>query len=92
VITYGNHGFWQGNDPNGLDNAGILWWDPNATGEDETGVVGKGMYRLVDGGKRYVPGGWPSDPVKLFDPAGTVTIYNDLPPELTPKSYPPPAG
>jgi Periplasmic binding protein len=92
VTTFGDHGFWNGNDPNGLDNAGILWWNPNARGEDETGIVGNGMYELVDGGKRYPGGKWPSTPAKLFDPAGAVTIYNDLPPDLTPKSYPSPPG
>jgi hypothetical protein len=92
VTTYGDHGFWNGNDPNGLDNAGLLWWNPNARGEDETGIVGNGMYELVDGGKRYPAGNWPSTPAKLFDPAGAVTIYKDLPPDLTPKTYPSPPG
>jgi hypothetical protein len=90
--TYGDHGFWSGNDPNGLDNAGLLWWNPNARGEDETGVVGNGMYELVDGGTRYPGGNWPDTPAKLFDTTGAVTIYNDLPPDLTPKKYPTPAG
>ncbi|MDQ1458426.1 MAG: hypothetical protein QOH28_4046 [Actinomycetota bacterium] len=90
--TFGDHGFWNGNDPNGLDNAGLLWWNPNARGEDETGIVGNGMYELVDGGKRYPAGRWPSTPAKLFDTNGAVTIYNDLPPDLTPKKYPTPPG
>ena len=89
---YGDHGLWSGNDPAGLDNAGLLWWNPNARGEDETGVVGNGMYELVDGGERYPAGKWPDTPAKLFDTAGAVTIYDQLPPDLTPKSYPPPAG
>jgi len=93
IVTYGDHGFWDGNDPAGLDNAGILYWDPNATGPDETGTQGKGMYRLVDGGKRYLHGNWPTAPLKLFDPAGTVTIYEpgQIPPELKPKDVPVPA-
>jgi len=90
--TYGDHGFWNGEDPNGLDNAGLLWWNPNARGEDETGVVGNGMYELVDGGMRYPGGKWPSTPANLFDTKGAVTIYQDLPPDLTPKSYPSPPG
>jgi hypothetical protein len=90
--TFGNHGFWNGNDPNGLDNAGLLWWNPNARGEDETGIVGNGMYELVDGGKRYPGGKWPAAPAKLFDTTGAVTIYNDPPPDLTPKKYPTPPG
>jgi hypothetical protein len=89
---FGDHGFWNGEDAMGLDNSGILWWNPNAVGEDETGVVGKGMYELVNGGMRYPGGKWPDGPTKLFDPTGAVTIYNDPPPALIPKSYPSPAG
>ena len=91
--SYGNHGFWSGTDYGGLDNAGILYWDPKAKGPDETGTVGFGMYRLVDGGTRYLPGQWPTTPVKLFDPTGSVTIYpaNNIPADLVPKSYPVPA-
>ena len=96
ITTYGNHGFWPGlaDDPAGLDNAGIIWWDPNATGADETGAVGKGMYRLVDGGVRYTSGHWPTDPINLFDPAKTVTIYGEdnIPPELLPADVPRPAN
>jgi hypothetical protein len=93
IVTYGDHGFWDGNDPAGLDNAGILYWDADATGPDETGSEGKGMYRLVDGGKRYTHGQWPTAPVKLFDPAGTVTIYEagQIPTELKPANIPRPA-
>jgi len=90
--SFGDHGFWNGQDPNGLDNAGLLWWNPNARGEDETGVVGNGMYELVDGGERYPGGKWPTTPANLFDPKGAVTIYNNPPPDLTPKSYPSPPG
>jgi hypothetical protein len=90
--TYGDHGFWNGEDPNGLDNAGLLWWNPNARGEDETGIVGNGMYELVDGGKRYPAGRWPAIPANLFDTKGAVTLYNDPPPDLTPRSYPSPTG
>jgi hypothetical protein len=92
ISTYGDHGYWDGDDVSGLDNAGILWWDPDAPGEDETGADGKGMYRLVDGGRRHLPGEWPTDEITLFDEEGTVTIYDELPPDLTPKQYPTPDG
>jgi hypothetical protein len=93
IVTWGNHGYWQGTDYGGLDNAGVLYWDPTAVGADETGKVGNGMYRLVDGGTRYLPGQWPTAPIKLFDPAGTVTVYpaNQIPAELLPKPQPVPA-
>ena len=94
LVSYGNHGYWQGTDYNGLDNAGILYWDPSKVGPDETGSVGKGMYRLMNGGRRYLPDQWPTAPLKLFDPADTVTIYpaDAIPPDLLPKKEPVPAG
>ena len=52
----------------GSTTPGIVWWDPNATGPDETGNVGKGMYRMMDGGLRYLPSQWPTTPMALFDP------------------------
>jgi hypothetical protein len=94
IVTYGNHGFWQGDDPAGLDNAGILFWDPTAVGPDETGTIGTGMYRLMDGGQRYLPSQWPTTPMALFDKTNTVTIYppTEIPAELRPKNYPLPPG
>jgi hypothetical protein len=94
IVTYGNHGFWQGDDPSGLDNAGLLFWDPTAVGPDETGTVGTGMYRLMDGGLRYLPSQWPTTPIPLFDKTNTVTIYpeNQIPAVLVPKNYPLPPG
>jgi len=93
ISTYGDHGYWGETDYGGLDNAGVLYWDPKVVGPDETGTVAPGMYRLVDGGKRYLPNEWPTTPIKLFDPAGTVTIYpaDAIPPELQPKPVPVPA-
>jgi hypothetical protein len=93
IVTYGDHGYWPNPpDPMGLDNAGIIWWNPNVSGQDETGKVGQGMYEMVNGGKRYLPNQWPTDPLPLFDPKGAVTIYTNPPPALTPKAYPSPPG
>src|SRR4029077_12687191 len=94
IVTYGNHGFWNGDDPAGLDNAGLLFWDPTAVGPDETGTVGTGMYRLRAGAERYSRSQWPTTPVPIFDKAHTVTIYppNQIPAVLLPKNYPLPPG
>jgi hypothetical protein len=93
ITSYGDHQFWPSPpDPAGLDNIGLLWWNPKAKGEDETGAVGDGMYELVNGGKRYVHGQWPTEPLPLFDTKGAVTIYDNPPAALTPKQYPSPAG
>ena len=28
-LTWGDHGFWQGTDYNGIDDATLIWWDPD---------------------------------------------------------------
>lgn len=70
---------WGRVDYNSSDDASVIWWDPAATGEDEAGNPGTGMLRYVDGGKRYLPGEWPTDPIAFFEEAGSVTVYDELP-------------
>ena len=48
-------------DYNTSDDATAIWWDPDATGEDEAGNEGTGQLVYVDGGHRYLPGEWPTD-------------------------------
>jgi hypothetical protein len=77
-ISWGND-TWPEVDYNDQDDATATWWDPDATGEDEAGNEGKGMMRYVDGGKRYLPGEWPTEPMPFFDKEGTVTVYTEVP-------------
>jgi hypothetical protein len=91
LLTYGDKDFWPDTDYNGVDDATLIWWDAAATGPDEIRRQGTGMWTFVDGGKRYLPGEWPSE-VKLFDPEGAVTIYDVPPSDETPPDYPSPAG
>ena len=78
VTTYGDHGIWPGGtDYGGQDTTGLVFWDPNAPGEDETATTGKGEWRYMENGKRYLPGEIPSQPMTFFDPANTVTYYDD---------------
>ncbi len=88
-LTWGEQGIWDEPDYSGIDDATLIWWDPEATGPDEIRKEGTGMYQYVDGGKRYLPGEW-TDEEKLFDPEGAVTIYDTPPPGETPPEYPPP--
>ncbi len=90
-LTWGDKGLWPDVDYNGVDDATIIWWDPAATGPDEIRKEGTGMWTFVDGGKRYLPGEWPTES-KLFDPEGAVTLYAEPPPGEAPPSYPSPAG
>jgi hypothetical protein len=70
----------------------VVWWDPNATGADEVGRTGKGLYRYADFGKRYLPGQWPTAPIKLFDAKTSSGVLADLPAADAPPTYPSPAG
>ncbi|MDQ1467809.1 MAG: hypothetical protein QOH10_2224 [Actinomycetota bacterium] len=90
IYTYGQHGFWPGVDFGGLDNFNLIWWDPTTKGPDETGNNGTGMYRYVDNARRFLPGHYPSSPIKFFDPTNTITRFTSTPPELQPKQYPKP--
>jgi hypothetical protein len=90
-VTYGDRGIWPETDWNGIDDFTEIWWDPAPAGPDEIGNEGAGMVQYVDGGKRYLPGDWPTD-LKVFNAAGAVTVYHEPPPAETPKDYPSPAG
>ncbi len=79
-------------DYTGVDDSTLIWWDPKATGKDEQGKPGKGMYRYVKGGKRYLPGKMPEQLQPFFVRSGSITAFNGLPRGLKTPDYPPPAG
>jgi hypothetical protein len=90
-LSYGKHGAWPSTDYNGLDDAGMLWWDPSAVGQDEVRQVGSGLYRYADGGKRYTRGKFPTKGQGgLFNTASSVTVFEQLPPTAPRPDYPPP--
>jgi Periplasmic binding protein len=91
--SWGKHGVWPFTDYYGSEDAAMIWWDPTASGEDEVGQVGNGLYRAADGGKRYTPGKFPpKGQGGLFDAATSATIHEQIPPEVGLPSYPPPAA
>jgi ABC-type branched-subunit amino acid transport system substrate-binding protein len=91
--SWGKHGFWPFTDYYGSDDAGMLWWDPSAVGEDEVRQVGSGLYRYADGAKRYTRGKFPAQGQGgLFDTASSVTIFEQIPPSVPRPDYPPPAA
>jgi hypothetical protein len=92
-LSWGKHGVWPSTDFNGSEDAGMLWWDPTAVGEDEVRQVGNGLYRYADGGKRYSRGKFPpKGQGGLFDTASSVTVFNELPPTAPRPNYPSPAS
>jgi len=89
--SWGKHGLWPFVDYWGSDDGGILWWDPNATGEDEVGKVGQGIYQYGNSAKRYTLGHFPAaGQGGLFDTANSVTVFPQLPPESSTPAYPSP--
>jgi hypothetical protein len=91
-ISRGDHGVWPETDWGGTDDAAIIWFDPTATGEDEVGNEGVGLYRYANNGQRYTLGEFPDsvEAAGLFDNESSVTVFDQVPPEDEPPDYPPP--
>lgn len=88
-ISWGERGIWPGIDYAGVDDQTEVWWDAEATGVDETGRDGTGLWAYVDGGARYLPGEWPSSPPAVFDRSRAVTVYEELPAGIVLPDYEP---
>ncbi len=58
----------------------LIYWDKDVSGTSNVvASEGQGMWRRLDGAKRYLPGGLPSTVPKFFDPANTVTEFTTIP-------------
>lgn len=89
-LSYGDKGIWPIEaDYQGIDDVATIWWDPEAVGKDELRQEGPGLWQFVDGGKRYLPGAWPEEDTKAFDPEGAVDIYETVPEEEQVGDYEP---
>ena len=88
VLSFGKHGLWPFTDYLQYDDVTEIWWDPQAQGPDEVGNNATGMYRYVDGGKRYLPGQHPRSDPRVFDANGSPTILTQKPPAETAPDYP----
>ncbi|HET6874183.1 MAG TPA: hypothetical protein VFH70_05355 [Acidimicrobiales bacterium] len=87
VISWGSK-LWPWDDYNMYDDATLIWWDASASGPDETGSNGNGLYRYLYGGKRYMYGQFPAVNPPWFNTANTQTIFDHLPGPDVPPSYP----
>jgi hypothetical protein len=77
LMSYGDSALWPYPDYAGVDDFAEIWWDTNATGPDEFGETGRGLWRYAEGAKRYVPGSWPTGPPAAFVRAGAVTVVEN---------------
>ncbi|HEX5945337.1 MAG TPA: hypothetical protein VFY82_03640 [Acidimicrobiales bacterium] len=93
LVSRGDHDIWPELDWGGNDDGTLIWWDPTATGIDETGNEGVGMYRYANGGRRFTMENRPTslDEIGLFDVEASVTTYDEIPEEDQVPDYPPPA-
>jgi len=91
-VSRGEHGVWPDFDWGGTDDVGLIWWDPTATGEDEVGNAGTGMYRYALNGQRYTLGDLPAstDDAGIFDVDKSVMVFDEVPEEDRTEDYPPP--
>jgi hypothetical protein len=57
------------------------WWnaDEEGPGNYNVGINGKGQYRYLDEGKRYVPGTLPTAKKKFFDTSNSTSVFPALP-------------
>ncbi|MBS1837098.1 MAG: hypothetical protein JST64_05315, partial [Actinobacteria bacterium] len=89
-LSWGNRKVWPTTDYAGVDDQTEVFWNPTATGVDELGQQGTGMWAYVQGGKRYLPGQWPKEEATVFANAqDPVTFYTQLPAGITLPSYTP---
>lgn len=92
TVSFGDHGIWPKNavkaDLTAYDDVTEIWWDPVEVGEDEVGNRAAGMYRYVDGGRRYLPGRHPTTDPKVFTKEGTVVMYDERPESDRAPDYP----
>jgi hypothetical protein len=87
-LSFGRHGLWPGDDYGAGDDVTELWWDATTAGPDEAGGQGVGMYRYVDGGRRYLPDQQPAADTTAFERPASVTVYDEPPPSDRAPSYP----
>ena len=90
-VSYGRHLNLGWTDYEAYDDVDEIWWNPSWTGPDEFGIQGKGGYAKANGGRRYLPGSFPTGPPAAFSPAGAVYSWSNVPPNERPPEYPPPA-
>lgn len=77
LMSYGDSDLWPYPDYAGIDDFAEIWWDTSASGPDEFGETGRGLWRYAERAKRYVPGSWPDTPPSAFVEAGAVTVVEN---------------
>jgi hypothetical protein len=85
--SYGTE-LWPWPDYSAADDITEIWWDAEATGPDETEAEGRGMYRYMTDGQRYMPGEVGESTAVPFDEEGTSLLFDGAPDGDVPPTYP----
>lgn len=91
-LSWGAHNIWPTTDWFASDDATAIWWNPSASGKDEVGNQGTGMYEYANGARRYLPQQWPDKTPGIFNPGSSITSFATVPPDQQPPSYPSPVA
>jgi hypothetical protein len=78
AYSFGRWGFYPGDDYNGYDDFNEIWWDASGQGKDN--LLGQdtiGLYRAMNGGKRYFLDQWPTGEPPAFDRNGVAPYFTD---------------
>jgi len=69
--------YWTREFPTAIKDFVEVYYKADEQGPDERGQQGSGMIMKVNGGRRYKPGEWTTDPSAAFNPAGAIAISDD---------------
>ena len=91
-VSYGTE-TWGRTDFSGADDITLIWWDADAEGPHEVqeeGETGRGLWRYVDGGRRYGPGELAgADHSPFFSEEGATLFLSERPAGDLPPAYEP---
>jgi hypothetical protein len=90
-ISYGL-GLFDEFDYQGYDDVAEIWWDPNATGPDENGNIGTGLYKYANSGVRLLPADMPTSDPDAFNDATSIVGFEAIPDDQRAPSYSAPTG
>jgi hypothetical protein len=87
AISLGEH-VWDDPDYTVTDDVTLVWWDTEAEGPHEDGAEGKGLYRYVDGGRRYNRGELAGVEPAFFEEEGSILLLEERPASDVAPDYP----
>ncbi|QGG95376.1 ABC transporter substrate-binding protein [Actinomarinicola tropica] len=89
-VSYGTE-LWEWEDYTSADDVKIIWYDPDTADPREENEEVLGVYRCIDGCRRYLPGEL-GDIGPLFEEDGSIVWFTERPEGDRSPQYPPRTG